>query len=276
MERKDYFNYISENDPSYLVTDNLKSIDLFECSKLLANEENAKLVHTTLDNMKEYNSWYLYQDNTYYLKHRPSNIVILNELIGEELSKYMHLPTIEYSVVTSTDEIIGLMSKNFLDGTYEHLQSINASKKMMNDARMMIMAPNFKCDEVVREQITSLIIRNFYASLNDRMKNAHIGIKDGKMIISPLFDYESSFLDADTFLYNDPLFGFSFNEESIKYIKENNKYFNEYLERIYDYSILVSLENIKNKHGINIPDSFITYYTDYERKRKANIKKLGL
>lgn len=58
--------------------------------------------------------WYV-NDNcvAYYLKRRGYLAIILNELIGEYLSKYMGLETVEYDLAYEDDNIVGLFSKNF-------------------------------------------------------------------------------------------------------------------------------------------------------------------
>lgn len=73
--------------------------------------------------------------------------------------------------------------------------------------------------------MTSLIVRNFYASLMDRNVNSYIGLKNNDIIISPLFDYKASFIEREMYFYVDHLFGYCFEPESIEYIKKNNNYF---------------------------------------------------
>lgn len=259
-----------------LRTDNLRYIDINSGIKLPCNEDLVGLTHTPMEELSQYNSWYLINNLPYYYKNKKSNFVILNELLGEELSKYMQLPTIEYSIVVENDEISGLISQNFLDGTYKHYESRNAPRSIKRLVRDILTDSELDCDQNLKRQLTALLIRNFYSCLKDRNKNSCYGMKDDNLIVTPLFDYESSFVHNDDNVYIDPLISYSFDPYAIKYIDQNNPYFKEYLEMIEEYNILISLKKIEQYHGIKVPQCYIEYYTDFDKTRKAFMKELGL
>ncbi len=59
--------------------------------------------------------------------------------------------------------------------------------------RKILTDYKFECDPITRKQITALILRNFYASLFDRIENSYYGIKNSKIIVPPTHDFESAF-----------------------------------------------------------------------------------
>ncbi len=263
-------------DTSMLKTDKTKTIDINSGIKLPADDRTEKLTRTPLETIKRYNTWYFIDEKTYYLKKRVNNFAILNELIGEELAILMGIPTIHYSLATDDDDIIGVFSENFLDGTYNYHKGIHASKNTLLEIRKILTDKSYECDESLRRNYTAMLIKHFYTSLNDRSENTYYGISDGKLVFTPTFDYESSFIKLDEETYIDPLINYSFNPESSAYIKENNEYFEEYLNMILNYSITSILSRIEEKHGINIPTDFVSYYENFDKKKKEFMKTLGL
>lgn len=271
-----YKNDIRIVDTSLLKTDHLKSISVSDGIKLPVDQETAELVKIKLDDLEEYGYWYYINGRTYFLKERKSNFAILNELLGQELAEYMSIPTIKYNIAVDKDEIIGLFSENFLDGTFEHRKGKYASKQILKEIRNILTNPDYECDELLRRRYTSALVKSFYTAIGDRYKNSYYGIKDGKLVFTPTFDYESSFINSQSYFTGNPLFDCVFSKESVEFFKKNNPYFLEYMEMIKNSNMLSSLGNIEEKHGIVVPNCYIEYYVDFEAKRKEFIKTFGL
>ena len=271
-----YKNDIRIVDTSLLKTDHLKSISVSDGIKLPVDQETAELVKIKLDDLEEYGYWYYINGRTYFLKERKSNFAILNELLGQELAEYMSIPTIKYNIAVDKDEIIGLFSENFLDGTFEHRKGMYASKQILKEIRNILTNPDYECDELLRRRYTSSLVKSFYTAIGDRYKNSYYGIKDGKLVFTPTFDYESSFINPFGETYIDPLINYSFNPESSEFIKENNEYFEEYLEMIKNCNIINILSKVEENHGIRIPNDFVDHYVSFEKNKKEFMKTLGL
>lgn len=259
-----------------LKTNKTKTIDINSGVKLPADEETATVTRTPLEMIETHDSWYFLNGKFYYLKDRVNNLAILNELIGEELAEYMHIPTIHYALATKDDKIIGVLSENFLDGTYSHHQGLFANRKILRAIRKILTNKNFECDESLRRKYTAMLVKNFYSSLGDRNENTYYGISNGKLVFTPTFDYESSFIMPFEETYFDPLINYSFNPESSEFIKDNNEYFEEYLEMIKKCNIINILSRVEENHGIRIPNDFVDHYVDFDTKRKEFMKTLGL
>ena len=188
----------------------------------------------------------------------------------------MGIPTIHYALASNDNNIIGILSENFLDGTYTHQQGLFASRKILREMRKMLTDKNFECDESLRRKYTAMLIKHFYSSLTDRNANTYYGICNGKLVFTPTFDYEASFINPFGETYIDPLINYSFNPESSEFIKENNEYFEEYLEMIKNCDIINILSRVEENHGIRIPNDFVDHYVSFEKNKKEFMKTLGL
>ncbi len=124
----DFITNKVNQDLSLLYRDNTRGI---KCSSLESYKgtiyELSKILNVDVETLLYKNHWYLYQDEFYYLKKRACISYILNELLGEYISRYMSLPTVTYDLALDDDKIVGLLSKNFLrsDGNYKQASEIN-------------------------------------------------------------------------------------------------------------------------------------------------------
>lgn len=98
----------------YLSGDSIKGISIRDLEKphenLLAL---SKAINISLSDLILKNNWYVYNGEYYYFKKISIAMRVVNELLGEYLSKYMELPTVEYGLVLDFNKIVGLLSKNF-------------------------------------------------------------------------------------------------------------------------------------------------------------------
>lgn len=251
--------------------------DLKNASFLIANEELSALTMTPLDTLKRYNNWYFFEGDYYYLKELGSIIGFINELLGQYLSEYMDLPTIEYHVVQKDGKIVGLFSRNFKSSLYDYSLGMYAPKNLVSDIRKIITGNDYECNEETCKQLTAYLIRNYYSSLKDRLMNSMYAYNSKeRFIMAPLYDYESSFMDPQMMTYLDPLINYCFNYESCETLRNNNKYYAESLEKIYGFDILSALKIISDKYSIVIPSEVKDYYKNFDIERKSFMKYMGV
>lgn len=262
-------------DTSLISRGVIDSVEVLEENKIESTEDNAAQIGIDVKDMKQHDSWYMINGKPCYFKNRPNNLAILNELLCVELSKYLGVPTIEYKIATKQKKIVGLVSENFLVPGYEYTKSIYAPRALVQTVKRILTDATFECDDVLRKQITGLVLRNFYASLIDRRENSYYATDGDKIIIPPTHDFESAFRRVGISESMDPLFGYNFNPDSIDVLKENNKYFLEYVEALKEYNMLIAMASVEEKHRVIFPNEFVGHYCDYDANKKELMKTLG-
>lgn len=278
------FNKELEFNLELLRTGYSRFFDMTDLEPLPVDEE---LSLNTLVPLKELrDSWYfikLFGDksyNYYYYKKITSLKDMLNELIGVEVSKYMELPTVEYSIAEENGNISGLLSKNFNDPDKNYINSdslreLNYYKRLRN--LLLDSTPDFQ-NKGVKKLITTYFMNNFYLSLKDRTTNSKCYIDGMDVIIAPIFDYESAFLDPEMVNYIDPLFlhQISINKKVVNGIEKANNTFNEVVDKLNELNIKKIMDKVQDKNCIYIPDEIKNYYIDYDNKRREHMKTLGI
>lgn len=259
----------------------------FNMSDLEPLPVDEELSLNTLIPLKELrDNWYfikLFGDksyNYYYYKKIISLKEMLNELIGVEVSKYMCLPTVEYTIAEENGVISGLLSKNFNDPDKNYINSdsireLNHYKRLRN--LLLDSTPDFQ-NKGIKKLITTYFMNNFYLSLKDRTTNSKCYIDGMDVIIAPIFDYESAFLDPEMVNYIDPLFlhQISINKKVVNGIEKANNTFNEVVDKLNELNIKKIMDKVEDKNCIYIPDEIKGYYIDYDNKRREHMKTLGI
>lgn len=262
-------------DTSLISKDLINKVEIKDEDKIYAKDASANTIGISLEDMKKHDSWYMVDGKQCYFKYKPNNMAILNELLCVELSKYLGVPTIEYKLATKQNNIVGLISENFLTHDYDCIKSIYAPRNLIRMIRKILTDYKFECDPITRKQITALILRNFYASLFDRIENSYYGIKNSKIIVPPTHDFESAFLDFTIDGSVDPLFSYTFTPESVKLLMDNNPYFADYVNALKEYNMLVAMSSVEEKYGVVFPNEFVEHYCNYDENKKEFMKTLG-
>lgn len=255
-----------------LKTESSNIIDITHADFKMATVELSKILNIDYDTLRRYPCWFIYNGEYYYLKQRDHILPIIREFLGVELSKYMNLPTIEYSLASVEDEIVGLISKNFRIQGIEYKTAIDSSKFQRFKREIALKYPILFNDEYTG-MLARYLIRNYFACQKDRYVNVEyyrVGIRE---YLAPLFDYECSFEDIIT-EYDDKLFVSSFTDETISCLIKKNKYMKEYFEYIMEFDFAGSLRNIENEQGILIPDEVCEEILEFGDKRKEELKKV--
>lgn len=249
---------------------------LNEHFKIEINEDGADFIGTSLENLKNYPNWYLIGNKKFYFKERKGVRALVSELLGEDLSKYVGIDTIEYKIVQDkSGNILGLISEDIKDEGALYTRSCYLSKKELQEIRKILLDKGYVCDENLRRQLTLYLVRNFYSSLKDRVSNSFLAKKNGQIILPAIIDYESSYIEPDMMTYVDPLMNFTFHPESIQFIRENNNYYQEYVDLVLSYSYDDALRRVEDKHQIEIPSDVKDYYLSFESERNEFLSHIG-
>lgn len=249
---------------------------LNEHFKIEISEDGAEFVGTSFDNLKNYPNWYLIGNKKFYFKERKGVRALISELLGEDLSHFMDLDTIEYKIVQDKmGNILGLISEDVKDEGALYTRSSYLSKKDLQEIRKILLDKTYECDDDLRRKLTAYLVRNFYSSLKDRIANSFLAKKNGKIILPAIIDYESSYIETDMMTYVDPLINYTFHPESIQFIRENNEYYQEYVDRVLSYSYDEALRRVEDTHQISIPSDVKEYYLGFENERNEFLSHIG-
>ncbi len=291
-ERVDYFSFASTID---LLKDNgIQGISIRDLEQIKTNRVKLdKKLNISLAEIILKNNWYIYNEEYYYYKRLDSAFRIMNELIGVYLSKYMMVPTVEYTLALDFGKIVGLLSKNFrkLKKRYYLATCVNYRylKKFSDSLNEPVV------DEL-RKSLDRLIMKDFYSCMTDRIRNTLVSMTRFKSVnLEPSFDYELSFVDEKDSIYPkmgkcercefdtyfNPLFytddeDKSYGEITYDTLKEMMVY-DEYLvylfERIMDFDIAKAIKCIEEENGIIVADDLKDYYIDFDKTRKSELSK---
>lgn len=233
----------------------------------------------------------MYNGEYYYFKKMSIAMRVVNELLGEYLSKYMELPTVEYELVLDFNKIVGLLSKNFRNRQKKYYASYEVKRRDLSLFSTAI--ESHKINEL-RKILDRLIMKDFYSCLTDRGNNTLISMNFLKKVsLEESFDYELSFVDErestelnlgsekpkyDT--YYNPLFvskdpdsryeGITY--DTLREMLEYDEYLNEVFECIMDFDIKKALLDLEDAHNFKIADEMKEYYFDFDKLRKDELR----
>ena len=267
----------TELNIDYIRTGYSRFDKLSDAKKLDVDTDIARSMNLPISDLLDYPNWYVKCGKKFYFKKRNGLSGLLNELLGEDLSRWMDLPTVHYDIVENDDgEIIGLFSENVRKKDVIYRKSKFLSKYEVEYIRRVFTEKDFECDQKFKRDLTYYIVRNYFAALRDRYSNSEIIVNEDGFEIPHLMDYESSYIDHLLITYCDPMLDFTFNPESIDLLKENNEYFVEAVDRAFSYNYRDALMRIENEHKIVIPYSVRDYYKEFEARRRETMEYMGL
>lgn len=272
-----------DSDTSVLLTERTRSIDISEITEISIwdfSDLKSEINIPSAELEKWYN-WYLYKNAYYYLKKRDTISNILNELLGEYISRYMELPTISYDLVAdkTNNKVVGLLSKNFRrkDKRYKPSYKLNIFDNIYFNGCLFSMISHSK----LHKTLCRLIVKDFYTCLKDRDINVICEKKLFGLNLGVSYDYEISF-DKEDFdaPYYSPLFKniFDYNYpipitiDTICAMLEYNKYLGEQLDKMLEFDMVRALDNIRDAYKIFIPSEIEEYYLEFNKERKEHLK----
>lgn len=260
-------------DPRILLTSDTKYIRV-DSMKKISSEDLSFNLPSNLEGRN--GDWYENEKGEqYYLKRRKYLAIILNELLGEYLSLYMGLETIEYDLAYDGDNIVGLFSKNFrkkgIDYVYYHY--LTEDEKKLIDRVLFLRAKTDWAKEY-KQQYTDYLMRNFYANQGDKVFNVLCYRDSGLIYLSTLFDYELSFINSEDSYIVDPfIIRDDFDYKLIRKMRKKDECLDESIEKVLKFDMEDTLERIKSDFGIRIPDVVMEHYISYDEERKRLMKE---
>lgn len=229
----------------YLRINNVNGISIRDLEKVKDNLSKLKVLNISLNELVLKDNWYMYDGEYYYYKKLYSAMKVVNELLGEILSMYMCLPTIHYTLALDYDHIVGVLSKNFRVKGKKYISAIDVPTK-----RLSVFTESLESKRIneLRRTLDRLLIRDFYASASDKLRNVLLSKSYFRGLnLEESFDYEFSFLDK-------------------------REYLTLQFEKMMEFNIGKALKEIEETHGIIINDELKNYYKHYDSVRKQELR----
>lgn len=197
----------------------------------------------------------------------------------------MELPTINYELALEKDKIIGLLSKNFRNKDKYYKLACKLSR--LDLFRFNYYLSKFSEDKEIHKKLCRLLIKDFYTCLRDREINVLCEKGMCSLDLAPCFDFERAF-NEESFENNycNPLFKDilkrkhkSITLDTLSAMLEYDDYLREQLDKMLEFDMVRALDNIRDKHKINIPPEVELYYLQFNECRKEllsrKLKKVG-
>ena len=258
-----------------LITNYTKIIELQD--NIYSNYVLSKKIGIKRDVFESWNSWYSYNNQWYFFKnftcdkYESLEFKLINELIGEELSKYLNIDVIHYEIA-KLGNIYGLASLSFFKqkNKYYFSKDINIYPNHVNMKNIRLLKYECKNDsnyiELINE-IYKLTALDIYMNQTDRnYSNYQFRRENGYLHLAPLYDFEESFVEPFKYYYDSDLLGISF--ENIN----NYPRLKQYIDMLLDIDINKILLNIEKERGIVISKKYKDYYFEYIKDRKCLLK----
>lgn len=271
-----------DTDLSLLYRDETHGID---CSLLESPKEHlyilASILNIGVDDLDIKKNWYVYNHEYYYLKKRTTITCILNELLGEYISRYMELPTITYELALENQKIVGLLSKNFRRKDKKYIRACDLG--FLDIFRLNYALSINSKDRELHETLIRIVVKDYFVCMRDRLINTLCEKKFNHIGVAPSYDYELSFDEAIFCdIYTNPLFqkykkGSSIPRaidlDIINSLMQNDDYFQEQFAKILEFDMVRCLDNLRDYYKINIPEEVAKYYVEFTNNRKEKLTK---
>lgn len=230
-------------------------------------------------------NWHKINGEYYYFKPFKSIDSFCNELLGELISKYFDLDTVNYKIaklcVKNQINQYGILSKNFCNKNYTYKNlfdyiSENKELKFFEPILKTIEKIKIICntDEefvLLHDDLKKMIIRHFYNTQCDggnghniMLMNTPYGIR-----LAPLFDYEFAYVDYEGMHRHLWDIGeLDVTNPDVINIFRNDFRFQELLHKLMNADINSLIDNVESIHKIKMPIKQKKRYEKYEAKVK--------
>ncbi|MCI9433717.1 MAG: hypothetical protein HFI86_00380 [Bacilli bacterium] len=232
------------------------------------------------------NNWIKIDGKWFFIKKTNKYLKFFNELLGQEISNYFKLETVNYKIAKKFENYYFancLLSENFFDNNYNYLifedLRINTINKTLNERLNLIKEICQKYNDknyLLLEDIIKMSIRDLYSNMCDRHNlNFFFKTNDNGIRLAPLFDYEHSFMTPPN-LYTNPLLRLAIYEKDTCELVKQNDTFQESIYRLMDINIEKLLEITQDKNGISISDGLKNIFINHDRNAKNTVKSFYL
>lgn len=264
-----------------------------------AYEALARVLNIEEDIIKVWGSWYNINDEWYYYKrpqYKENNsgkiIYFFNELIGEQIAKYLKIDTVHYEIAHNkvsqnkkeVNQDYGLISKNFRtnDKKYIFCTDLCGKKKIKNmrNLHSLKVRNKFKNKENYKEfknKILAMTIMDFYRNELDRRSCNFVISKDqdGMIDLCPLFDYELSF-DKVANKYTNAFLAMDFSKFKERMYIRKSKVMQETLKKLMNMNIKDLVNKIETYYKLKVPKEIVNTYLYNDTVMKSKIKEYKL
>ncbi len=230
-------------------------------------------------------NWYYKNGLVYFFKDLPP-LEALNEIIGEYISNYFDLKTVNYSLAkvihSNSEPSLGITSLNFCNPKYSyksvHDLGFNTYPLMPFLSNLEIFNKYFKENNTNKDFILSLkklFVRDFFTGENDRRgDNLLFEVGSNSISLAPLFDYEWSFsYKSDYYSYDNSLAVMDITDKrTLEYLK-NDKEFQELFSKLLTINLSKMFKEIEKNFEILIPNSSKSFYLEQEERVKELVYK---
>ena len=234
--------------------------------------------------------WVNLNDEWYFFKDFSDNYEYhgtINELLGELISDYFGVDTVHFRMAKFTNkkgcETYGIVSNNFCSKDYDCVRPLEYGFKLKDDLTIFDEIGNLDiksdCKKELLLDLKKLLIRDFYSSERDRHNmNIDFLVKDNYLKLSPLFDYEISFLRSydKLYLYKNTIMALNLLNDGDRLLLRTDSDFQKLLYLVMLIDMRKSLSEIEDKHEIIIPENYKEEYIEHDKKIKSLVKEFKL
>ena len=230
-----------------------------------------------------YRHWILRNQKYYYYKYDNNSISygFLNELIGEELSRYFHLPTVHYEIAYDTDaQQFAILSENFRKHGKEYVNIFRfPALKHLDTYCVFEEMASFTQDKEQRLQflkdLKRMMVLDFYMGQEDRNEENFYFEKTGDNYqLANLFDYELSFETVK--YYGNSFFLCDFDNQKLCHELYQDEWFRTLFQTAYDINMEQLLQTIEHKYQLKIPRKVKKRYLNYHSEKQKVMQKKNL
>jgi len=219
--------------------------------------------------------WILLEGELYHFKTR-KEWNLLCELLGEGVSEYFGLSTIHHELARGDYhgyEYYGVLSKW---GRKEESHYTELKKVMPYCKNLEILAylDSYYPNEPILTQFRAFLVRDYFTNEYDRI-SSEIILEETDSIhsLGYLTDYECEFKTkkesiAVSSLYSLPLRNFYVVDAILK-----DETLLQYFRKALNINLLEILEQVKEKHDLNLRTSYLEKIQTFESRQKDTIRK---
>ena len=279
-------NSVTEKTNMVLINEDDTTIDnefLVEKAKKISSETGIPLKMIYSNALYQFtNRWHKIDGEWYFFK-KGSDRNLLNELLGEQISKYFNLETAEYNLAkieakeskTKNENVdYGVVTKNICSSDKEYLTAWDIPILYQSDLSYLDKFKSCcKTEEEYKKllrDLKKLCIRDFYSLQLDRRGNNILFAKTEEGIrLAPLYDNENAFEAQYPYIYRNHFGALSLRNHATKKNVINDDDFQELLNKLMDASIDKFMEKVEDQQQILIPKEEKNFY----RKKEKSLKK---
>ena len=238
-------------------------------------------------------------DQLYFFKkaYNHKYIYLINELMGELISKYFDLQTVHNEVIKYTNEYdrrrYGIISKNFIDNPSlckylsrslfpdlkkeENigLDNLNNLKNMIDKEKYYREISNGTYAKLL-EDIKKLLVRDFISSQSDRHNcNMIFKVVKNNVCLMPVYDYEHSFMN-NKFGEFFHIFDIDLKLKKVREYIRNDYTFQPLLIKAYYLNPEIIIEELENTYPVRLTQEEREAYSYIINNKQEKIKKYRL